>query len=73
VALTDKPIQGETPLTDQDLQGLKLPFVKTRAQLSEVEGQNIISGKQWALRSKFTNTCNAFAGVHAGAASKDVQ
>jgi Fic-DOC domain mobile mystery protein B len=52
VALTDKPIQGETPLTDQDLQGLKLPFVKTRAQLSEVEGQNIISGKQWALRSR---------------------
>jgi Fic-DOC domain mobile mystery protein B len=52
MALIDEPIPGETPLTSQDVQGLRLPFVKTRAQLSAVEGPNIVSGKQWALRSR---------------------
>jgi hypothetical protein len=49
MALIDEPIPGETPLTIEDLRGLKLPFVRTRAQLSAVEGPNIVSGKQWAL------------------------
>lgn len=52
MALIDEPIPGETPLTIEDLQGLKLPFVRTRAQLSAVEGPNIVSGKQWALKSR---------------------
>ena len=52
MALIGKTVAGETPLTEQDLNGLKLPFVKTRAQISAVEGPNIVSGKQWALRSR---------------------
>jgi Fic-DOC domain mobile mystery protein B len=58
MALIRESIAGDTPLTDQDLQGLKLPFVKTRAQLSAVEGPNIVSGKQWALRSKKSRVPN---------------
>jgi Fic-DOC domain mobile mystery protein B len=51
VALTGQSAAGETPLTEEDLRGLKLPFVRTREQLSEVEGSNIVVGKQWALSS----------------------
>jgi Fic-DOC domain mobile mystery protein B len=58
MALIGETIPGETPLTDQDLQGLKLPFVKTRAQLSAVEGPNIVSGKEWALRSRKSRVPN---------------
>lgn len=52
MALIGSTTAGETPLTPQDVQGLKLPFVKTREQLSAVEGPNILSGKQWALQSR---------------------
>jgi len=52
VALIGELIAGETPLTDEDLQGLKLSFVTTREQVSAVEGPNIVSGKQWALNSR---------------------
>ncbi len=51
MALIGEPVSGETPLTEEDLLGLKLPFVRTRGQLSGVEGPNIVSGKQWALAS----------------------
>lgn len=51
MALIGETVVGETPLTEQDLQEIRLPLVKTRAQLSAVEGPNIVSGKQWALRS----------------------
>jgi len=34
VALIGELVPGETPLTQQDVQGLKLPLVKTRAQLN---------------------------------------
>ena len=51
MALIGKTVPGETPLTAKDLEGLKLPLVKTRAQLSAVEGPNIVSGKEWALAS----------------------
>ena len=51
MALIGETTSGETPLTEQDLQGLKLPFVKTREQLSVVEAQNILNGKEWALAS----------------------
>src|SRR5438105_8682887 len=51
MALIGETVVSETPLTEQDLQEIRLPLVKTRAQLSAVEGPNIVSGKQWALRS----------------------
>lgn len=52
MALIGVVVAGETPLTDEDVRGLKLPLVKTREQLSAVEGPNILGGKQWALQSK---------------------
>ena len=52
MALIGQSASGETPLTEQDLHLLKLPFVKTREQLSVVEAQNILNGKVWALASK---------------------
>ena len=52
MALIGELLPGETPLTEQDVQGLKLPLVKTRAQLNAVEGANILGGKQWALGSR---------------------
>lgn len=51
MALIGESVAGETPLTEEDLRGLKLPFVRTRGQLNEVEGSNIVNGKQWALSS----------------------
>jgi hypothetical protein len=50
VALIDATIEGETPLTEQDLQALKLPFVKTRAQLSAVDHDG---GDESKLRISF--------------------
>ncbi len=52
MALIGVTIPGETPLTEEDLLGLKLPLVNNRAQLSAVEGPNILSAKQWALKSR---------------------
>ena len=52
MALTGETVDGETPLTAEDLRGLRLPFVRTRGQLSEVEAANIVNGKQWALASR---------------------
>lgn len=54
MALIGIAVPGETPLTQEDLRGLKLPWVKTREQLSSVEGPNIVSGKEWALKAKAT-------------------
>jgi Fic-DOC domain mobile mystery protein B len=51
VALIGAVLPGETPLTEEDIAGLKLPLIKTREQLSAVEGPNILNGKQWALKS----------------------
>lgn len=58
MALIGEIIAGRTSLTVQDLQGLKLPFVKTRAQLSAVEGPNIVSGKQATLTSRKSRVPN---------------
>jgi|SRR5882672_605082 len=52
MALIGNPIPGETPLREEDLKDLKLPWIKTREQLNEVEGENIVSAKEWALKSR---------------------
>jgi len=49
--LTDNP-DGATPLSPDDLQGLKLPHIQTRAQLNEVEAANILQGQIWASNMK---------------------
>ena len=52
MALIGEMVAGETSLTAEDLQGLRLSLMTTRSQLSAVEGPNIVSGKQWALNSR---------------------
>ncbi|PKG38948.1 mobile mystery protein B [Psychromonas sp. Urea-02u-13] len=44
--LIDDP-EGATPLSPDDLQGLKLPHIQIRAQLNEVEAANILQGQLW--------------------------
>jgi Fic-DOC domain mobile mystery protein B len=58
MALIGETIAGEIPLSEEDPRALKLPFVKTRAQLSAVEGPNILSGKEWALGSRRSRVPN---------------
>jgi Fic-DOC domain mobile mystery protein B len=52
MALTGAHAPGATPLTAEDLQGLKIPSVKTHGELNEVEAANIIRGQEWALRAR---------------------
>jgi Fic-DOC domain mobile mystery protein B len=54
MALTGAHAPGATPLTEGDLQGLKIPSVKTHGELNEVEAANIIRGQEWALRARGT-------------------
>lgn len=51
-ALTGAPAPGATPLTPEDLAGLKIPSVTTHGELNEAEANNIIKGREWALRSR---------------------
>lgn len=44
--IIDEP-KGATPLTPDDMKGLKHPHVTTREQLNELEQSNIIAGQQW--------------------------
>lgn len=43
--------EGETPLTPDELQGLK-PSLSTRAQLNELEQANIIEARIWGMRPR---------------------
>ena len=47
--LNDEP-KGATPLSPDDLAGLKLPHIQTREQLNDVEAANILQGQSWAGR-----------------------
>ncbi|MEX1221479.1 MAG: mobile mystery protein B [Idiomarina sp.] len=47
--LIDNPA-GATALSPDDLIGLKLPHIQTRAQLNEVEAANILQGQMWISR-----------------------
>jgi Fic-DOC domain mobile mystery protein B len=52
MALTGINAPGATPLSDEDLQGLRIPSVTTHGELNEVEAANIIRGQEWALRAR---------------------
>src|SRR4051812_13540573 len=41
--------EGQTPLTPDELRGLRLDWVTTRGELNSVERANIETGLQWAL------------------------
>jgi Fic-DOC domain mobile mystery protein B len=52
MALTDAHAPGATPLSEEDLRGLKLASISTQGELNEAEAQNILRGQEWALRSR---------------------
>ena len=56
MALIGDVAEGETPLSEEDLRSLKLPLIKTREDLTAVEGPNILSGKLWALDSPMSRS-----------------
>jgi Fic-DOC domain mobile mystery protein B len=41
---------GATPLTDDDVRGLKLSWISTQAELNQAEAENILRGRLWASR-----------------------
>jgi Fic-DOC domain mobile mystery protein B len=43
---------GATPLTLEDIAGLKIRSITTHGELNEAEAGNIIRGQQWGLRSR---------------------
>jgi hypothetical protein len=51
MALIGAHAPGATPLTEEDIRGLKLASITTQGELNEAEAQNIIRGQEWALRS----------------------
>lgn len=50
-ALIDNP-EGATPLSPDDMLGLKFKHVETREQLNELEAANILQGQIWARKLK---------------------
>lgn len=52
MALTGSHAPGATPLSEEDLCGLKLASISNQRELNEAEAQNILRGQEWALRSR---------------------
>ncbi len=52
MALTGAHAPGATPLSEEDVRGLKIESITTQGELNEAEAANIISGQEWALRSR---------------------
>ena len=46
-------VDGETPLSEEELEGLKIPSVTTREELDEFEQFNIEKAIQWTIGKKF--------------------
>lgn len=58
--ISDDP-DGATPLSPDDLLGLKLPHIQTRAQLNEVEAANILQGQLWVSGLKILTIDHIFS------------
>jgi fido (protein-threonine AMPylation protein) len=52
VALSGAHAPGATPLSEEDVRGLKIESITTQGELNEAEAANIIRGQEWALRSR---------------------
>ena len=48
----DSQPDGATPLTDDDVHGLKLSWISTQAELNQAEAENILRGRLWASRNR---------------------
>ncbi len=46
-------IAGQTPLDEDEKEGLLIPTIATRAELDEFEQQNIEEAVQWTLMRNF--------------------
>ena len=46
-------VDGQTPLSEEELEGLKIPSVTTREELDEFEQYNIEKAIQWTIGKKF--------------------
>jgi Fic-DOC domain mobile mystery protein B len=46
-------LQGQTPLDEDEKEGLRIPSISTRAELDEFEQQNIEQAMQWTLKRRF--------------------
>lgn len=45
-------IKGQTPLSEEELEGLKIPSISTRGELDEFEQLNIEKAIEWTMRLK---------------------
>ncbi|MEN9909025.1 MAG: hypothetical protein RLZZ540_2174 [Bacteroidota bacterium] len=45
-------INGQTPLSEEELEGLKIPSISTRGELDEFEQLNIEKAIEWTMRIK---------------------
>lgn len=52
MALTGAHAPGATPLSEEDIRGLRTESITTQGELNEAEAANIIRGQEWALRSR---------------------
>jgi Fic-DOC domain mobile mystery protein B len=44
---------GQTPLSEEEMEGLLIPFISTRGELDEFEQQNIEQAVQWVMGRSF--------------------
>lgn len=47
---------GQTPLSEDEKEGLIIPSISTRSELDEFEQQNIEEAILWSLKRKFSST-----------------
>lgn len=52
MALTDPHAPGATPLTAEQLKGLRNPFITTHAELNRAEQANIVRARVWARTAR---------------------
>ena len=48
-------IDGQTPLSDEEKEGLLIKTITTHGELNEFEQQNIEKAIEWTLTKKFKN------------------
>jgi Fic-DOC domain mobile mystery protein B len=47
-------IEGQTPLDEEEKEGLLIPTISTRGELNEFEQANIQQAIEWTMRTRFT-------------------
>lgn len=52
MGLEIKYVDGQTPLSEEEMEGLKIPSISTRSELDEFEQLNIEKAIEWTIRLK---------------------